>query len=191
MRLGVRDPGTELVNVAIALARSGKRDEAEHYFKDAIRRNPRDWRAYRETAEFYRHAPVPNIGEALRLYEQAYAWAPKKGPDRALLLREYGILLRDSGLPGAMKRAADLLEEALGEYRGRDDSVCRHALGDALMRLSMHRKAVEVLVPLLDHPNDAQRQKTYPLLEQLYSRLNERTALDDLRKRVAKDVPRR
>jgi tetratricopeptide (TPR) repeat protein len=191
MRLGVRDPGTELVNVAIALARSGKRDEAEHYFKDAIRRNPRDWRAYREMAEFYRHAPVPNIGEALRLYEQAHAWAPKKGPDRALLLREYGILLRDSGLPGAMKRAADLLEEALGEYRGRDDSVCRHALGDALMRLSMHRRAVEVLVPLLDHANDTPRQKTYPLLEQLYSRLNERIALDDLRKRMAKDVPRR
>ena len=114
-------------------------------------------------------------------------WAPKKGPDRGLVLREYGILLRDSGLPGAMKRARDVLEEGLKEYAGRDNSVCRPALGDVLMRLSAHRLAVEVLEPLLDHPNEAQRRKTYPLLEQLYTRLNERLKLNDLKGQMARD----
>ena len=49
-------------------------------------------------------------------------------------------------------QAKDLLEDALKEYAGRDDSICRHALGDVLMRLSMDRRAVEILEPLLDHP---------------------------------------
>lgn len=191
MRQGVLPPGTESVSVAVALAKAGKHEEAEHYFKEAIRRDPRSWRAYREAAEFYRHAPVPNLSEALRLYEQAYAWAPKKGPDRGLILREFGILLRDSGLPGGMLRARDLLEEGLKEYAGKDDSVCRHALGDVLMRLSMHRKAVEILGPLLDHPNETPRQKTYPLLEQLYARLGERVKLTELRERMAKEEGRR
>jgi len=72
MRLGVRPPGAESVDVAVALAKGGKREEAEHYFKEAMRRDPRNWRAYREAAEFYRHAPIPNVNEALRLYEEAH-----------------------------------------------------------------------------------------------------------------------
>ena len=57
MRAGRRDPGDELVKVAVSLRQAGKFDEAERYFQDAIRRDPRSWRAYRETAEFYRHPP--------------------------------------------------------------------------------------------------------------------------------------
>jgi tetratricopeptide (TPR) repeat protein len=71
MRAGKRDPGDELVRVAVSLRQAGRFDEAERYFQDAIRRDPRSWMAYKEAAEFYRHPPKLNMGEALRLYEQA------------------------------------------------------------------------------------------------------------------------
>ncbi len=86
-----------------------------------------------------------------------------------------------------MQRARELLEEALREFSGKDDSVCRHVLGDVYMKLGILRKAIEVLEPLLDHPYPTQRQKTYPLLEQLYERLGERMKLVQLRDRVRRD----
>jgi tetratricopeptide (TPR) repeat protein len=188
VRLGVRDPESELLHLAIALRDARKYNEAEKYFTEAIRRNATSWRAYREAAEYYRHAPIFNTREALRLYEQAYAYAPKKGRDRGFILREYGILLRDSGLPGSMTRARDLLEEALKDFSDKDDSVCRHALGDVYIKLSARRKAVEVLEPLLKHPYPEQRRKTYPLLEQLYDLLGEQVKLVELRDRRSRDT---
>ena len=188
IRLGMRDPETEQLSLAMALRTAGKYEEAERHFTEAVRKNPRSWRAYREAAEYYRHPPISNMREALQLYERAYTWAPKKGKDRALILREYGILLRDSGLPGSLQRARDMLEEALKEFAGKDDSVCRHALGDVYMKLSVRRKAVEVLEPLLNHPYPTQRRKTYPLLEQLYAALGEKVKLVELRDRIKRDA---
>jgi hypothetical protein len=42
-----------------------------------------------------------NDAEALRLYEQAAANAPTRGPDRARTFREWGMLLMNSGDPEA------------------------------------------------------------------------------------------
>ena len=103
------------------------------------------------------------------------------------MLREYGILLRDSDLPHGLTRARDLLEEAITEVRGRDEAICRHALGDVYMRLSAYLRAVEVLEPLLAHPDPVTRQKTYPLLQQLYQRIGEHVKGVELRDRMARD----
>lgn len=187
VRMGLRDPDTELLNLAIALKQAGRHTEAERYYLDAISRNPKSWRAHREAAEYYRHPPISNMREALRLYEQAVALAPRKGRDRGLILREFGILLRDSGVPGAMTKARDVLDEALREFSGRDDSICRHALGDVYQRLQMRRKAAEVLEPLINHPYEEQRRKTYPLLEELYRLLGEQVKLVELRDRMARE----
>jgi len=112
-----------------------------------------------------------NRGEALRLYEQAAANAPSRGPDRALIFREWGMLLRDSGDPNAI----DLAIEKLGIAHAEDpqDALATHALAHMLSRRGRYRQVVELLEPLANHPSEVTRQKTSSVLLEAYDQLGE------------------
>lgn len=131
IRQGKTEPEASLLDLAMAADRRGDLYGAEDLYKQALARNPRSWRAARLAAEFYRHNLV-DVREALRLYEQAAANAPGRGSDRALIFREWGILLRDSGQPFATdgdREAGNSLARDTGRcggYRG----IGSHAIAE-------------------------------------------------------------
>lgn len=161
VRRGERSPELALAEVAKNALATGDLDTAEQFYKLAIERNHTNWQIHRDMAEFYRNQRR-ETAMAIQHYRYAADYAPKQGPDRSLVFREYGIVLRDSGLPNAHRLAAEQLEVALRQAP--NDAVCRHALGDCYVKAQSFQRAAEVLEPLLDHQSSKTLQKTYPLL---------------------------
>jgi tetratricopeptide (TPR) repeat protein len=145
LRQGRGGSESGLVDLARAAERRGDIHSAEDLYEQALRRNPKSWRAARLYAEFARHT-LGNRAQALQLYEQAAATAPRRGADRALIYREWGMLLRDSGEPGATDQAIEKFEVSLAETP--NDPVATHALAVMLERQGAHRKAIQLLEPL-------------------------------------------
>jgi tetratricopeptide (TPR) repeat protein len=104
-----------LVDLAVSAERRGDYRTAQEMYEQALARNPNSWLAARRYAEFERHVNR-NRAAALELYERAAANAPARGPDRALIFREWGMLLRDSGLPDAVDLAIEKFETARQEH---------------------------------------------------------------------------
>ncbi len=184
IRRGELNPELTLLQIARNYQASGDLDNAENFYKQALERNPRSWQSQRELAEFYRH-DRQETARCLAHYKQACEVSPKQGPDRAKIFREYGIVLRSSGLASGPRDAAMALEEALKQTPG--DPICRHALGDCYVKILYFEKAIQVLEPLLDSPYQTTRVKTYPLLETCYKAMSKTMELLTLRDRMAKD----
>lgn len=178
VRRGERNPELALAEVAKNSLAAGDLDTAEQFFKLAIERNHRNWQIHKDLAEFYRHQRR-EMAPAIQHYGYAVAHAPKQGPDKALVFREYGMVLRDSGLPNAHRLAAEQLEVALAETP--KDAICRHALGDCYVKLGNLGRAQEILEPLLENPMGKTREKTYPLLLECYGGLGEILKAAELR----------
>lgn len=96
VRRGERSPELALTEVARNAAKTGDLGTAEQYYLLALERNHNNWQIQREFAEFYRHKKR-EFSSAIQHYKQACEHAPKHGPDRAKVFREYGMVLRDSG----------------------------------------------------------------------------------------------
>jgi lipopolysaccharide biosynthesis regulator YciM len=96
------------------------------------------------------------------------------------------MVLRDSGMPSAFRDASERLVVALKETPM--DVLCRHALGDCLVRMGAYERAIEVLKPLEDHTWKTTRDKTRPLLEQCYKATGQILELGNLRKKMADEV---
>src|SRR5258706_11734183 len=122
---------------------------------------------------------------AIQHYRLASEYAPKQGPDRARVFREYGMVLRTSGRHNAHRIAADQLETALKENQ--NDPICAHALGDCYFRLGNYQRALELLLPLLENPSAKTRQVTYPLLLEIYERMGEMVKVAELKDKMAND----
>lgn len=177
VRQGKRDTDTLLVDAAKEMRAEGKLNQAEDTLLQAVQRNPQSWRALRELGDFYKHEK--RIGQALQFYAKAAKLAPKKGKDRALIFREYGILLRDAATPDALQQSTDALETALKETP--NDPVCIFVLAQGLCRRNMYLKALPLLEKLLQSGDRAQRLKTYPLLFKCYESQQDTLKLAHLR----------
>ncbi len=185
VRRGERNPELALLEVAKNFLKQGDFDNSEVFFKQALERNPRSWQCHRELAEFYRHQRG-EVAQCLRHYEQAGQFCPPRGPDRALVYREWGVVLTDSGMPTAFRDASERLAVALKETPM--DVLCRHALGDCFVRMGAYGRAIEVLKPLEDHTWKTTRDKTRPLLEQCYKATGQILELAILRTKMADEV---
>jgi pentatricopeptide repeat protein len=108
------------------------------------------------------------LTNALRAYEQAAANAPQKGSDRALIFREWGVLLRDSGDANATDKAIENFEIALKETP--NDVIAKHALAHMLTRKGGFGRVKTLLQPLMEHPSPTTREKTYSMLLEAYAR---------------------
>jgi tetratricopeptide (TPR) repeat protein len=170
VRRGEKNPELALAEVARNAAATNDFDTAEQFYKNALERNQNSWQIHREFAEFYRHKRR-ELGLAIQHYRQAAVHVPKHGPDRAKVYREFGMVLRDSGLPNAHRQAAEHFEVALEQTP--NDAICRHALGDCYVKAGVYGKGAEVLEPLLEHQSHKTREKTYPLLLDCYTYLSE------------------
>ncbi|WP_156346537.1 tetratricopeptide repeat protein [Verrucomicrobium spinosum] len=167
-----------LLDLAESARRRGDLASAEDLLKQAISRNPRNWRAYRSLAELQRHE-FKRPGEALRLYEQAAANSPKDRIERAKLYREWGILLRDSGQTDAVDQAASKLEEA-HELNSRD-WVTVTALAQIYDRRGASAKVIELCEPLKREVYGKTKEKMLPLLLKAYQRSGEVVAVAEIR----------
>jgi tetratricopeptide (TPR) repeat protein len=165
LRQGKGGSEAALVDLAQAAERRGDINSAESMYQQALQRNPGSWKAARTAAEFYRHK-MQNTTEALRLYAKAASNAPRRGIDRALIFREWGMLLRDSGDPEATDLAINNFEMALSETP--NDALAKHALAHMFSRKGAHQRVIEMLEPLATHTNRTTRQKTAPLLLEAY-----------------------
>lgn len=170
LRQGKGGSETALVDLAAGAERRGDDASAKSLYEQALSRNPSSWRAARQFAEFNRHK-TRNVSEALRLYELAAGNAPTRGPDRALIFREWGMLLRDSGDPEATDRAISCFETALEESP--NDVVAKHALAVMLVRKGVYGRIVQLLEPLRDHPSERTKDLVRPLLLLAYERTGE------------------
>lgn len=150
-----------LIDLGKAAERRGQLEDAEKLLQQALSRNPASWKAARALAEFYRHK-TSNTAAAISLYEQAAANSPSRGKDRALIFREWGMLLRDSGLPGVTEQAIEKFDIALRETP--NDPVAIHALAHMLSRQGKWSRVIELLEPLKDHPSKDTKMKVLPLL---------------------------
>ena len=143
-------------------------------------RSPKSWRAAREAAEFYRHT-LGNTGAALQLYEKAAAHAPRRGPDRALIYREWGMLLRNSGAPDATDQAIEKFGISLEEAP--NDEVTIHALASMYYWKGAYRIVADLLEPLSTYPNQRTRDMTLPVLIKAYELLGEIVKVAELKQR--------
>ncbi len=177
---GVADDSA-LLDLATAAERDGRLETAEKIYKQALSRTPGSWRAARQYAEFLRHARKDRTG-ALRLYTQAVANAPSPGDKRALIYREYGILLRDSGEPDPTNKAADALREAVAETP--NDDVAVGALAQVLERKGSSREIIALLEPHRTNGSRKFRSIADPILLRAYERTSEILKAAELKRRV-------
>jgi tetratricopeptide (TPR) repeat protein len=182
-RQGKGDPEVALVDLGIAQGKRGDIDAAERLLEQALQRNPKSWRAAKELAELRRHV-YRNISEALRLYDQAAANAPRTGVDRGLIFRERGILLSQSGTPDATDRAIESLQIANEESP--NDAIAAHALSNMLVRSGRYRKAVALLEPLTESGHTKTRDLAMSTLARAYEACSEIVKLGELRSRAKK-----
>lgn len=165
MRQGLRGGEEALLDLAVGASRRGDVEQAEKLFEQACRRNPKSWRAWREHAEFVRHEKQ-ETGRALEYYTHAARYAPRAGRERALVFRELGMLLRDSGQPDATDRAIENLEEA--RRCDSDDVVATTALAAMHKRKGASLRVIELLVPLQRHRDPKTREIANTILSEVY-----------------------
>jgi tetratricopeptide (TPR) repeat protein len=165
IRQGQKASEGALVDLGIAAVRRGDNDGAQELFEKALSRNPQSWRAAKEYAEFHRKKTA-NLTRALQLYEQAAANAPRRGDDRAMIFREWGMLIRASGETDATSAAIEKFEIALRETP--NDVILLTALGSMYDRNGMYKKVINILEPLANHPSEKTRSIALTLLLKAY-----------------------
>jgi tetratricopeptide (TPR) repeat protein len=178
LRQGRLSPELALLDLAKAADRTGDTQSARGLYEQALIRVPNSWRAAWEYAEFFRHRLHDRTG-ALRLYERAAANAPRRGADKAVIFREYGILLRESGDYNATDSAIEKFEIALTETP--NDPITIWALSSMLERKGHYAKIIRLLEPLKNHSNPKSREKCHPLLLKAYEHTGDILGAAELR----------
>lgn len=183
IRSGKNTDDSALVDLAVAAEKREDFDGAERLYQQALSRNPRSWRAAKAAGEFYRHRRHNRV-EALRLYEVAGANAPKRGHERAVVFREWGLLVRDSGQPNALALAEEKLQAAMDQAPS--DPIARHALANCYDKRGAYRLVIELVEPVVDTKNQRTRELTLPLLLRAYEKTNELLKASELRAKLGR-----
>ncbi len=170
IRQGKESPDQALLDLAIKAESGGDYQGAEKLYTRALNRNPRSWQAAKSLGELYRHKLVNAIA-AMRCYEQAAANAPEKGPDKARIYREWGMLLADSGAPESTDLAIEKFRVALIDAP--DDRVTRCKLAQMLDRKGMYDDVIKLVGTLVDHSDPKTRDIARSLLAKAYNRSGE------------------
>lgn len=155
------------LDLATSARRRGDLNSADELLRQAIARNPRSWRAYKQLAELNRHE-FNRTGEAIRFYELAVANAPSNHFERAKLYREWGILLRDSGQIDAVDQAKQKLETAFG--LNRRDYLTITVLSQLYEKQGAWLKIIELCEPVVNDVFGNVKDAIMQLLRRAYER---------------------
>ena len=165
IRQGRESTENSLIDLAKVAEKRGDMRSAQDLYEQALSRNPKSWLAAKSHAEFERHINQ-NRDRALELYERAAANAPTRGPERAVIFREWGMLLRDSGRPDAIPSAIEKFSVARMETP--NDAMLVHALASLYDKRRVYRKVIELVEPFRDHPSPKSRMMFLRLLIRAY-----------------------
>jgi len=183
IRQGTENPESSLIDLALSAKKNGKLDEAENFFKQALKRNAKSYKAAREYAEFLRHCRH-KTGDAIKYYEQAISCLPARGAENGVIFREYGILIKDSGVPDATDRAISALESALGEIP--TDEISLTVVASLYMRKDQYPKALPILVSLKESRNSKTKQIALEMLLKIYEKNREYTKISETRQALGR-----
>lgn len=170
IRQGKGSPEQTLLDFAAKAEQNFDYQGAEKLYLRALNRNNRSWKAAKALGELYRHK-LNNIGAAIRCYEQAAANAPDQGGERALIYREWGLLLKSSGAPDSTDLAIEKFRIALIDAP--EDRITKCNLALMLERKGMYNEIIELMEPLANHPDEATRGIAKRLLGSAYNRSGE------------------
>jgi len=179
LRSGRQADDSAIVDLALSAQKRGDFDSAERLYEQALTRNPKSWRASRFAAEFQRHERN-NRSEAIRLYRVAVANAPTRGSDRAIILREYGLVMRDSGEPNAAEIAEEALQQALVEIP--NDQISLTSLASLYNKRGAYHKVINLLESKQMTPGSKFCDAAGPLLLKAYDKTNESVKYIKLRR---------
>ena len=171
-----------LVDLALAAERRNDNRGAQDLYEKALNANPRSWRAARTYAKFT-NKKLNNRRDALKLYEEAANNAPRRGMERALIFKEWAILLKDCGDPGATDLAIEKLELSMAETP--NDIQVVYPLVELLDGKGAYKKVILILEPLRNHKSKDVKQKIFPMLLRAYERTNDILKAAELRKDIA------
>lgn len=174
-----------MVDLGISALQRGDITSAEDLLRQAVARNPKNWKACKELAELYRHH-FKKTGDALRYYEQAAMNGPKDARSKAMLFREWGLVLRDSGAADSIARAREKLETAY-DLDNRDP-ITVYALAQQLERSGAYRKVVDICTPWMASANIKSKRLILPFLERSHSRLGNIIEADNVKRQI-KSLP--
>lgn len=183
IRQGKASSEQALIDLGVAAHRRGDIDSAQGLWEQAQHRNPRSWKVAKFLAELHRHQRK-NKAEAIRLYEKAASYAPRTGNERALIFREWGMLIRESGDINASDQSIEKFEEAL--RHNPTDIVTRTALAQVCARQGNHIKVIDLVGKFIDYANPTTLRIILPLLEQAYTRLNDPLNIQIIKERRKK-----
>jgi tetratricopeptide (TPR) repeat protein len=170
LRQGRVTPELALLDLAKAAERNNDFENASRLYEQALARVPTSWRGAQAYADFMRHR-LHDRTRALRMYERAAANAPRRGSDRAVIFREYGFLLRESGEANATDLAIEKFAVALQETP--NDPLTIYGLTSMYDRKGFHDHVIELINPIKNHTNPKTRERCLPLLLRAYERKGE------------------
>ncbi len=166
IRQGKESSDVVLTDMALAAEKRGEQKTAENLFNQALQRNPTSWRAARLFGEYFRK--LRNTSKALQYYEMAATNAPRRGPDRALIYREWGMILKNSGDILATDLAIEKFETALKDTP--HDVLAIHALAMMYDRKGVYARVISLLSPLVDHSSRTTKKFALPILLKAYQK---------------------
>lgn len=180
VRQGTGSSDSALIDLATSAKRRGDIGAAEDLLNQAITRNPKSWKALRDLAEMHRH-DYQNLGKAMILYERAVANAPKDAFEQAKLYREWGLLTRETGEPGAAERAAERLERANELYSR--DPVTAMALTQIYEKRGQYGKTIRLLEPWAPAVYGKFKDHMLEALEKAYTKSGDPVKAADIKRR--------
>lgn len=180
VRQGTGSSDSALIDLATSAKRRGDIGDAEDLLNQAITRNPKSWKAPRDLAEIHRH-DYQNLGQAMVLYERAVANAPKDAFEQAKLYREWGLLTRETGEPGAAEHAAERLEHANELYSR--DPITAMALTQIYEKRGHYGKTIRLLEPWVPTVYGKFKDPMLEALERAYTKSGDPVKAADIKRR--------
>lgn len=170
IRRGKRTEESVLVDLALGAERRNDINTARDLYEKALSQNPSSWRALKVYGKFL-IKKLGNWTEGLRRYEQAASFSPARGIERAMIFREWGVALRDSGSPRAMELAVEKFETALTETP--NDVNLIFLLSESYAKQGMYSPLIQILEPILVRQKNLDiRKRALAILLDAYKHTN-------------------
>lgn len=179
MRQNGKNIGNTLANMANTALGRGDYDNAVQLFEQAITRDPRNWRVYKEFAEYYRNVPK-NISLAIQYYKKSIEHLPKNETSSlgAIVRREYAMVYLRSGLKDSLDVAIEQLE--IVRKMQPSDPIAAKFLGESYINKGFYTKAIEVFTPFIDARDNRTQKNIWPLLLIAYEKVPNKFMLETI-----------